>query len=175
VFPDPSISALITTTRLLFTAYNGYQKEKLSKSDEALRDEVQRRTEKIRSQIDILYSKAHQNKQRKLRSSLQDITDICDQFISDARYGLSQASGSKHEAAVKMNKKSIKILIEHDFNVLDKLEKCKEKIENITKQSENNTTESELYLLTIEIRAMISESQNYFSKRRLIIYGHLDI
>ena len=175
VFPDPSISAAITATRLLFTAYNGYQKEKISKSDEALRDEVRTRTEKIRSQIDILYSKAHRNKQRKLRTSLQDIIDLCDQFISDVRYSLSHSSGSKHEVAVKMNKKSLKILIEHDFNTLNKLEKCKEKIETITKQIENDASESELYLITIETRKMLLESQHYFSQRKLIMYGYLDI
>ena len=65
MFPDPSISAVITATRLLFTAYNGYQKGKMTKSDEALRNEVRSRNEKIRGQIDILYSKAHKNKQRK--------------------------------------------------------------------------------------------------------------
>ena len=62
MFPDPSISAVITATRLLFTAYNGYQKGRMTKSDEALRNEVRSRNEKIRGQIDILYSKAHKNK-----------------------------------------------------------------------------------------------------------------
>tara|TARA_B100001123_G_C15239183_1_gene998410 strand:- start:157 stop:684 length:528 start_codon:yes stop_codon:yes gene_type:complete len=175
VFPDPSISAAITATRLLFTAYNGYQKGKMTKSDEALREEVQRRTEEIRSQIDLLYSKAHRNKQRDLRNSLQDIIDLCDQFISDARFGLSHSSNSKHDAAVKMNKKSLKILIEHDFNTLDKLVKCNEKIETIAKRIETNSSESELYSLAIETRTMLSKSQNYFSQRKLIMYGHLDI
>ena len=128
MFPDPSISAVITATRLLFTAYNGYQKGRMTKSDEALRNEVRSRNEKIRGQIDILYSKAHKNKQRKLRGSFQDIIDLCDQFISDARYGLSHSSNSKHDAAVKMNKKSLKMLIGHDFNTLDKLENAKKKL-----------------------------------------------
>ena len=175
MFPDPSISAVITATRLLFTAYNGYQKGRMTKSDEALRNEVRSRNEKIRGQIDILYSKAHKNKQRKLRGSFQDIIDLCDQFISDARYGLSHSSNSKHDAAVKMNKKSLKMLIGHDFNTLDKLEKCKEKIENIIREIENESTESELYTKSTEIRSMLSESKHYFSQRKLIMYGHLDI
>ncbi len=175
MFPDPSVSAVITATRLLFTAYNGYQKGKMTKSDEALRNEVRSRNEKIRGQIDMLYSKAHKNKQRKLRSSFQDIIDLCDQFISDARYGISHSSNSKHDAAVKMNKKSLKVLIGHDFNTLDKLEKCKEKIENIIKEIEIDTVESELYAKSTEIRSILSDSKHYFSQRKLIMYGHLDI
>jgi len=175
VFPDPSISAVITATRLLFTAYNGYQKGKMTKSDEALRNEVRSRSENIRSQIDLLYSKAHKNKQRKLRGSFQDIIDLCDEFISDARYGLSHTSNSKHDAAVKMNKKSLKVLIGHDFNTLDKLEKCKEKIEHLIKEIESKSTESELYDKSTEIRSMLSESKHHFSQRKLIMYGYLDI
>ena len=175
MFPDPSISAAITATRLLFTAYNGYQKGKLSKSDESLRNEVQKRIEDVRTQIDLLYSKAHRNKQRKLRTSLQDIIDLCDRFISDARFGLSHTSNSKHDAAAKMNKKSLKLLIEHDFNTLEKLVECKEHIETITGQMENNAEESELYSLSTETRTMLSKSQHYFSQRKLIMYGHLDL
>ncbi len=175
MFPDPSVSAVITATRLLFTAYNGYQKGKMSKSDEALRNEVRSRNEKIRGQIDILYSKAHKNKQRKLRSSFQDIIDLSDEFISDARYGFSHTSNSKHDAAAKMNKKSLKVLIGHDFNTLDKLEKCKVKIENIINDFEKEVEESELYKKSIEIRSMLSDSKHYFSQRKLIMYGYLDI
>ena len=85
------------------------------------------------------------------------------------------SSNSKHDAAVKMNKKSLKMLIGHDFNTLDKLEKCKEQIENIIKEIENESTESELYSKSTEIRSMLSESKHYFSQRKLIMYGHLDI
>ena len=74
-----------------------------------------------------------------------------------------------------MNKKSLKVLIGHDFNTLDKLEKCKEKIEHLIKEIESNSTESELYDKSTEIRSMLSESKHHFSQRKLIMYGYLDI
>ncbi len=175
MFPDPSISAAITATRLLFTAYNGYQKGKLINSDESLRTEVQGRIDRLRIQIDLLYTKAHRNKQRDLRSSLQDIIDLCDQFTSDARFGFSHSTNSKHAAAAKMNKKSLKVLIEHDFNTLDKLETCKNHIENLTNRIETDSEESELYLISKETRIMLAKSKDYFSQRKLIMYGYLDI
>tara|TARA_Y100001980_G_C14548374_1_gene329549 strand:+ start:34 stop:606 length:573 start_codon:yes stop_codon:yes gene_type:complete len=174
MFPDPSISAAISATRLLFTAYNGYQKGKLIDSDESLRTEVQGRIDRLRIQIDMLYTKAHRNKQRNLRSSLQDIIEICDQFTSDARFGLSHSTNSKHAAAAKMNKKSLKVLIEHDFNTLDKLEICKNHIENLTNLIETDSEESDLNTISREIRKILVKSKEYFSQRKLIMYGYLD-
>ena len=157
----------------MFAAYNGYQKGKVSISDQALREEVRRRTEEIRGQIDVLFSQAHKNKHRDLRDSLQDIIDICDQFISDVRFGLSHTSASIHDAAVKMNKKSLKLLIEHDFNTLDRLVKCEVEINAMLIQSGNSAVEAELCSLSTATKLNLAESKHHFTQRNMIMGSHL--
>ena len=173
MFPDPTISAVITATRLIFTAYSGYQKGKLANSDQALREEVRRRCEAVRGQITPLYSQAHRNKQRNLRNSLQDIMDVCDQFIADARYSISHTPDSSHGAAVKLNKKSLKLLIEHDFDTLDRLVKCEEQIKVIAIDLGSAANEGDLCTLTSTTRVILTESRHHFAQRNMIIDGYV--
>ena len=171
MFTSSGISATISATRLMFAAYNGYQKGKLAKSDQALREEVRRRTEEIRGQIDFLFSKAHRNKQIDFRNSLQDVIELCDQFISNARYGVSHNPKSKHDAAVKLNKSSLKLLIEHDFKTLESLMQCEQNVAAIMNQIENSVIESELCSLATTAKTILVESQRHFLQRNMIIDG----
>ena len=113
---DPTLSVANTATKMMFAAYSGYQKGKLANSDQGLREEVRRRAEAVKEMLHPLHKNAHRKKLRSLRSEIQEVMDLCDEFASSAKYSISHTPNSQHDAAVQLKKKSLKILVEHDFN-----------------------------------------------------------
>jgi len=170
---DPTLSVAITATRMMFAAYTGYQKGKLANSDQGLREEVRRRAESIKNQLYPLYKKAHRNKLRGLRSEIQEVMDICDEFADSAKYSISHTPNSKHDAAVQLKKKSLKLLVEHDFNTLEKLVNCEKNISTLVVAGDISSKENSMMEEVDEIRTMLIDSKNYFTQRNMIIDGYV--
>tara|TARA_B100000029_G_scaffold467745_1_gene504197 strand:+ start:116 stop:694 length:579 start_codon:yes stop_codon:yes gene_type:complete len=170
---DPTLSVAITATRMMFSAYSGYQKGKLANSDQSLREEVRRRADGIKNQIYPLYKKAHRNKLRELRSEIQEVMDICDEFADSAKYSISHTPNSKHDAAVQLKKKSLKMLVEHDFNTLDKLVNCEKNISTLIDEGYSEGSENSMCKEVGEIRGLLVDSKNYFTQRNMIIDGYI--
>ena len=168
---DPALSVAITATRVIFAAYTGYQKGKLANSDQGLREEVRRRAVGVKNQLHPLYKKVHRNKLRELRSDIQEVMDICDEFADSAKYSISHTPNSKHDAAVQLKKKSLKLLVEHDFNTLDKLVNCEKNISTLV--GDIGSEESLMIERVSEIRTMLIDSKNYFTQRNMIIDGYV--
>ena len=166
---DPTLSVAITATRMMFAAYTGYQKGKLANSDQGLREEVRRRAESIKNQLYPLHKKAHRNKLRGLRSEIQEVMDICDEFADSAKYSISHTPNSKHDAAVQLKKKSLKLLVEHDFNTLEKLVNCEKNISTLVVTGDISSKEDSMIEEVDEIRTMLIDSKNYFTQRSMII------
>ena len=170
---DPTLSVAITATRMMFAAYSGYQKGKLANSDQGLREEVRRRAEGVKDLLHPLYNKAHRNKLRNLRSEIQEVMDICDEFADSAKYSISHTPNSKHDAAVQLKKKSLKILVEHDFNTLEKLVNCEKYISELSQEVNSNVNEDVLIPHIGKIRTMLIAGKNYFTQRNMIIDGYV--
>ena len=170
---DPTLSVAITATKMMFAAYSGYQKGKLANSDQGLREEVRRRAEAVKEMLHPLHKNAHRKKLRSLRSEIQEVMDLCDEFASSAKYSISHTPNSQHDAAVQLKKKSLKILVEHDFNTLDKLVNCEKFISEMTQKINNSSDENTLIQEIGEIRTMLIESKNYFTQRNMIIDGYI--
>ena len=170
---DPTLSVAITATKMMFAAYSGYQKGKLANSDQGLREEVRRRAEGIREMLHPLYKNAHRNKLRNLRSEIQGVMDICDDFADSAKYSISHTPNSQHDAAVQLKKKSLKMLVEHDFNTLDKLVNCEKSIPNVAQKINSSENENSLIVEVGQIRTMLIQSKNYFTQRNMIIDGYI--
>ena len=168
---DPALSVAITATRVIFAAYTGYQKGKLANSDQGLREEVRRWAVGVKNQLHPLYKKVHRNKLRELRSDIQEVMDICDEFADSAKYSISHTPNSKHDAAVQLKKKSLKLLVEHDFNTLDKLVNCEKNISTLV--GDIGSEESLMIERVSEIRTMLIDSKNYFTQRNMIIDGYV--
>ncbi len=170
---DPTLSVAITATRMMFSAYTGYQKGKLANSDQGLREEVRRRVESVKNQLYPLYKKAHRNKLRELRSEIQEVMDICDEFADSAKYSISHTPNSKHDAAVQLKKKSLKLLVEHDFNTLEKLVNCEKNISTMVVVGDISSEVNLIIKQMSEIRTMLIDGKNYFTQRNMIIDGYV--
>jgi Asp-tRNA(Asn)/Glu-tRNA(Gln) amidotransferase A subunit family amidase len=168
---DPIITASLTATKALWAAYAGYQKGKLGESDQALREEVRRRSEMIRNHLDAIHDEAHRDGKRRLRRSINDVMQACDVLITDARYAVSHTPNSKHDAAPQMNKKALKKLIEHDLATLERLRDSTQAANQLAHDLAGGSEESELVDLAGTVRQKMTGARNHFSERNMIIDG----
>ena len=68
-----ALPVLINGVRALATAYDGYEKGKFLKSDQAVRKEISRRTEMMRGHLERIQTRAHRDGDRALRNECEQI------------------------------------------------------------------------------------------------------
>ena len=174
MLPDggATIELAISAVQKIFSSYGGYKRGKLSQSDQALREEVGRRTRMVREHLDAVHDKAHRKRLRELRSELKEAMETCNAIDDDARFSTSSTPEVSHDAQVKLTKKVLKQIVEHDLDTLEKLVK----VTNAANQVENDIAEgleeSELVRQVSGVRQSLIGVRNHFRERNMIFDGY---
>ena len=84
-----ALPVLINGVRALATAYDGYEKGKFLKSDQAVRGEIRRRTDMMRGHLERIQSRAHQEGDRKLRNECEEVLVTLQGVSDDAQMAVT--------------------------------------------------------------------------------------
>tara|TARA_B100000131_G_C18106061_1_gene607866 strand:- start:1476 stop:1997 length:522 start_codon:yes stop_codon:yes gene_type:complete len=168
---DPVTDTAILAVKALFSAYSGYTKGKFTDSDRGVREEVRRRSTMLKNHLANIHTSAHDSRHRKARREADNVIEVCEQIQTDAQFSTSRTPHSTHDGIGKMNKKSIKKLIDHDLSTLQKLVKCANKVNEISDSQAKGVEEIEVVTGLKELAQMCTGTRNHFLERNMLIDG----
>ena len=121
---DVSTTTLATAVhgvRTIASAYEGYEKGRFMKSDEAVRSEIQRRCEMIARHAEKLQGDVHALGFRDARARLDNVVEAVHLLRNEAQFSITSNHSSNHTGIGKLNAKSVRKLVTHDGEVLEAL------------------------------------------------------
>ena len=121
---DVSSSALaagVQAVRALVSAYEGYEKGRFMKSDEAVRAEIQRRCEMVVRHTEKIQADVHRSGNREARNMLDAMLDSITILRNEAQFSITSNHVSQHAGIGTLNAKSVRKLVKHDGEVLQSL------------------------------------------------------
>jgi len=125
----------------------------------------------LKNHLANIHTSAHDSRHRKARREADNVIEVCEQIQTDAQFSTSRTPHSTHDGIGKMNKKSIKKLIDHDLSTLQKLVKCANKVNEISDSQAKGVEEIEVVTGLKELAQMCTGTRNHFLERNMLIDG----
>jgi len=174
MLPDGGASLEVTfaAVKKIFSAYSGYQKNKLAESDQALREEVRRRSRMVREHVESSHKVAHRKRLTDLRVALNDVLEACDAFEDDAKFSTSHTPSSGHSASSDINRKTLKRLVQHDLDTLRRLLEATRGANQLMDDLGQDGEETELNKQAHELGRMMNSARNHFRERNMLLDGY---
>jgi len=106
-----AIATAIQAVRALVTVYDGYEKGRFMKSDEAVRSEIQRRCEMLIRHGEKLEQDAHRRGHRNSRMACAQAIETLQAFKREAQFSTTANHVSKHKGIGKLKSASVRKLV----------------------------------------------------------------
>ena len=151
--------------------YDGYDKGRFMKSDDALRAELGRRCEMLVRHAEKLQVDANNKKHKAARKTLSSIIDTLQMFQREIQFSVSGSNVSNHSGIGKLKSKSIKKLVKHDSETLQSMVECTRLVNAISEQYISTVDEEMALGLISEWSQSITRSRNRFLERNMFIDG----
>ena len=150
--------------------YDGYDKGRFMKSDDALRAELGRRCEMLSRHAEKLQTDAHTMGYKSARKVLSGIIDTLQIFQREIQFSISGSNVSSHSGIGKLKSKSIKKLVKHDSETLQSTVDCTRLVNAVAEKFVSVEEEVALGLLS-EWNQSITRCRNRFLERNMFIDG----
>ena len=151
--------------------YDGYDKGRFMKSDDALRAELGRRCEMLARHAEKLQVDANNKSHRSARKTLSGIIDTLQIFQREIQFSVSGANVSSHSGIGKLKSKSIKKLVKHDGETLQSMVECTRLVNAVSEEYTSSNDEEVVLGLISEWSQSITRSRNRFLERNMFIDG----
>ena len=150
--------------------YDGYDKGRFMKSDDALRAELGRRCEMLARHAEKLQTDAHTAEYKSARKVLSSIIDTLHIFQREIQFSISGSNVSSHSGIGKLKSKAIKKLVKHDSETLQSMVDCT-RLVNAVAEKFVSVDEDVLIGLISEWNQSITRCRNRFLERNMFIDG----
>jgi len=172
-FMDVSTTTLATAVqgvRAIASAYDGYEKGRFMKSDEAVRSEIQRRCEMVGRHAEKLQGDVHALGFKSARSSLESMIEAVHLLRSEAQFSITSNHVSKHAGVGKLNAKAVRKLVKHDGEVLQSLV-ATTRTANELAEGMVGLDEAGVMVLIADWHQQLTRTRNMYLERNMYIDG----
>lgn len=170
---DVSTTTLATAVhgvRTIASAYEGYEKGRFMKSDEAVRSEIQRRCEMIARHAEKLQGDVHTLGFKAARARLDGVVEAVHMLRTEAQFSVTSNHTSKHTGIGKLNAKSVRKLVTHDGEVLEALVGAT-RTANELAHIMPGLEEPEILTLVADWHQQLTRTRNMYLERNMYIDG----
>ncbi|RZD43537.1 MAG: hypothetical protein CXT70_01355 [Methanobacteriota archaeon] len=165
-----TLATAVQAVKLVVSAYDGYEKGRFMKTDEAVRAEIQRRCQMLIRHAEKLEQDAHGKGQRDIRQSLAQIIESIQAYRRDAQFALSGTHLSGHSGIGKLKAKAVRKLVDHDSASLNSLVEAT-RMGNALAEAVSQSSEEEIQTMVAEWHQKINRARNHFLERNMYIDG----
>ena len=165
-----TLATAVQAVKMVVSVYDGYEKGRFMKTDEAVRSEIQRRCEMLTRHAEKLEQDSHGKGFRDARQSLARTIESIQAYRRDAQFALSGTNVSGHSGIGKLKAKAIRKLVDHDSASLNSLVKAT-RMGNDLADSVSQSNEDEMQTLISEWHHTINRARNHFLERNMFIDG----
>jgi hypothetical protein len=165
-----AIATTIQAVRALVTVYDGYEKGRFMKSDEAVRAEIQRRCEMLIRHGEKLEQDAHRRGHRGSRMACSQAIESLESFRREAQFSTTANHVSKHKGIGKLKSASVRKLVDHDSESLQSLVEATRKANEVA-HGISGISEQEGLEQISQWEQKINRARNHFLERNMFIDG----
>ena len=139
-----SLALSIAGVRALLKSYDAYVGRKVMETDQAVCQEVRRRVTAILEETTINHERAHRAKDRVSRREYERLMDLCNGFLEDTRWSITRTQSTGHPGLAKLGKKDVRVLVEHDLQVLQSLDSCNSKASGLSYDADSGSMDGKI-------------------------------
>ena len=165
-----TLTTAVQAVKLVVSAYDGYERGRFMKTDEAVRAEIQRRCQMLTLHAEKLERDAHEKGHREIRQSLGRVIESIQTYQRDAQFALSGTNLSSHSGIGKLKSKAVRKLVNHDSASLNSLVEAT-RMANALGEAVSQSSEEEIQTLVAEWHHKINQTRNHFLERNMFIDG----
>ena len=165
-----TLATAVQAVKMVVSVYDGYEKGRFMKTDEAVRSEIQRRCEMLNRHAEKLERDFHEKGFRDARQSLARTIESIQAYRRDAQFALSGTNLSSHSGIGKLKAKAVRKLVEHDSASLNSLVEAT-RMGNALAEAAGQSSEEEILTLASEWHHKITQARNHFLERNMFIDG----
>lgn len=165
-----ALAAAVQAVRAVVSAYEGYEKGRFMKSDEAVRAEIQRRCEMVARHTEKIQADVHRSGNRKARTMLDSMLDSINILRSEAQYSITSNHVSQHKGIGTLNSKSVRKLVKHDGEVLKALVDITTMANKLASGIDEKSPE-EVIVEISEWQQKLNRTRNMYLERNMFIDG----
>jgi hypothetical protein len=165
-----ALAAAVQGVRALISAYDGYEKGRFMKSDEAVRAEIQRRCEMLTRHAEKLQGDVHAAGNRDARGSLEGMIESINILRNEAQFSITSNHVSKHTGIGKLNAKAVRKLVNHDSEVLQALVDTT-RMANELADEMSDLDEATLNVRIADWHQKLTRTRNMYLERNMYIDG----
>tara|TARA_A100001037_G_scaffold248366_1_gene230658 strand:- start:849 stop:1367 length:519 start_codon:yes stop_codon:yes gene_type:complete len=162
-----SLALSIAGVKALLKSYDAYVGRKVMETDQAVCQEVRRRVTVILEVATLNHERAHRAKDRVSRREYEMLIDICNGFLEDTRWSVTRTQSTGHPALAKLGKKEVRVLVEHDLQVLQSLDSCNTNTSDLSYNSNSDSMDQ----IISEFVGDFSRVKSQFLERNTIFDG----
>ena len=165
-----ALAASVQAVRAIATAYDGYEKGRFMKSDEAIRSEIQRRCEMISRHVEKIQNDVHRNGNREARTMLDTMLECINTLRTEAQFSITSNHVSKHSGVGTLNAKSVRKLVKHDGEVLQSLVDST-RMANVISEGLAGMSSQEAIEAISDWHQKLNRTRNMYLERNMYIDG----
>ena len=165
-----AVATAIQAVRALVTVYDGYEKGRFMKSDEAVRSEIQRRCEMLIRHGEKLEQDAHRRGHRNSRMACAQAIETLRAFKREAQFSTTANHVSKHRGIGKLKSSSVRKLVDHDSKSLQSLVEATRKANEVADEIIGVDEGIGMGKIS-EWEQKINRARNHFLERNMFIDG----
>ena len=162
-----SLALSIAGVRALLKSYDAYVGRKVMETDQAVCQEVRRRVTAILEEATLNHERAHRAKDRVSRREYERLMDMCNGFLEDTRWSITRTQNTSHPALAKLGKKDVRVLVEHDLQVLQSLDSCNSSTSDLSYNSRSESMDQIISDFSVDFGRV----KSHFRERNTIFDG----
>jgi len=166
-----TLAATLHAIKAIVSVYDGYERGRFMKTDEAVRAEIQRRCEMLIVHAEKLQGDAHRKEMRAIRQEVGEIIESIQGYRRDAQFAIAGANLSGHSGLGKLNAKAVRKLVNHDSVSLNSLVEATRMGNDVTEMFVQSSVEEEIQTEVARWHHKINRARNHFLERNMFIDG----
>ena len=151
---------------LLVGGYSAYQRDKRRETDVAVKEEILRCADRVRTHVENVHDDAYRDGNVKLAKACQSTIEEIDSLRNDVNLGETGAEHPFFSKQISASKKSLNKLIKHDHETITLLVKAVNRSNDLEKVA---AEEGDVMKAVRETRQLVTSVRGHSSERRAVL------
>ena len=153
---------------LIVGGYSAYQRDKRRETDVAVKEEILRCADRVRTHVENVHDDAYRDGNVKLAKACQSTIEEIDALRNDVNLGETGGEHPFFSKQITTSKKVLAKLIKHDHETITLLVKAVNRSNDLEKAAAEG---GDAMKAVRETRQMVSSVRGHFSERRAVLKG----
>jgi len=153
---------------LIVGGYSAYQRDKRRETDVAVKEEILRCADRVRTHVENVHDDAYRDGNVKLAKTCQSTIEEIDALRNDVNLGETGGEHPFFSKQITTSKKVLAKLIKHDHETMTLLVKAVNRSNDLEKAA---AEEGDAIKAARETRQLVSSVRGHFSERRAVLKG----